>query len=79
MRFVIYARQGEATYDEVETVPEQLRPRRLAVRAFDADGMMVGWELVEGTELEAAIERLNENPRAAYLHVHDAANLSPSP
>ncbi len=73
MRFAIYVRKGEETYDEVGKVPEQLRLRTLAVRAFDKGGMMVGWELVEGTELEAAIERLNENPRAAYLHVHYAA------
>ena len=35
--------------------------------------MMLGWELVEGRELEAAIERLFANERAAYLHVHFAA------
>jgi len=73
MRFAIYVRKGEETYDEVDKVPEQLRIRTLAVRAFDAEGMMVGWELVEGRDLEAAIERLNKNPRAAYLHVHYAA------
>ena len=73
MRFAIYVRKGEETYDEVDKVPEQLRIRTLAVRAFDKDGMLVGWELVEGRELEAAIERLNENPQAAYLHVHYAA------
>ena len=52
---------------------DQLRLRTLAVRAFDANGMMVGWELVEGRDPEAAIERLNGDPRAAYLHVHYAA------
>jgi hypothetical protein len=54
-------------------VPEQLRLRTLAVRAFDANAMMVGWELVDGRELEAAIERLFAEPRAAYLHIHFAA------
>ena len=73
MRFAIYVRKGEETYDRVGDVPEQLRMRTLAVRAFDAEGMMVGWELVEGRELEAAIERLFANERAAYLHVHFAA------
>ena len=73
MRFAIYVRSGEETYDRVGDVPEQLRMRTLAVRAFDAEGMMVGWELVEGRELEAAIERLFANERAAYLHVHFAA------
>ena len=48
MRFAIYVRQGEETFDKVDTVPEQLRKRTLAVRSFDADAMMVGWELAEG-------------------------------
>jgi hypothetical protein len=43
------------------------------VRAFDADAMMVGWELVDGQQLDAAIERLFADPRAVYLHVHYAA------
>lgn len=73
MRFAIYVRNGEETYDEVDAVPEQLRKRTLAARAFDKDGMMVKFELVEGTNLEGAIERLFAEPRAAYLHVHFAA------
>ncbi len=73
MRFAIWVRQGEKTYDKVDEVPEQLRKRTLAARAFDQDGMMAGWEMVEGTELESAIERLLAEPRAAYLHVHYAA------
>ena len=58
MRFAIYVRQGEKTYDKVDEVPQQLRTRQLAARAFDQDGMMVAFELVEGTKLEGAIERL---------------------
>ncbi len=73
MCFAIYVRKGEETYNAVDKVPEQLRLRTLAVRAFDTDAMMVDWELVEGHELEPAIERLLANPRAAYLHVHFAA------
>jgi Protein of unknown function (DUF1203) len=73
MRFAIYVRRGEETFDAVDTVPQQLRQRMLAVRAFDRDAMMVGWELADGKELETAIERLFADPRAAYLHVHFAA------
>jgi hypothetical protein len=73
MRFAVYVRKGEETYDAIDEVPEQLRIRTLAVRAFDADAMMVGWELIEGHQLEAAIERLFADRRAAYLHVHYAA------
>ena len=66
-------RQGEKTYDEVDAVPQQLRTRQLAVRAFDADGMMIGYEIVDGARLEDAIDRLLAKPQAAYLHVHFAA------
>ena len=73
MRFAIFVRQGERTYDEIDQVPEQLRIRQLAVRAFDSDAMMIGWELIDGHELESAIERLLADPRTEYLHVHYAA------
>ena len=42
MRFAVYVRKGEKSYDAIDEVPEQLRIRMLAVRAFDADAMMVG-------------------------------------
>jgi hypothetical protein len=73
MRFAIYVRKGEKTFDAVDCVPEQLRRRVLAVRAFDADAMLVGWELTDGGKLEEVIERLFADPHAAYLHIHFAA------
>ena len=73
MRFAVYVRKGERTYDSIDQVPEQLRIRTLAVRSFNAEAMMLGWELVDGQNLEAAIERLFANPTADYLHLHYAA------
>ena len=45
MRFAIYVREGEQTFDAVDVVPDQLRRRTLAVRGFDDKAMMTGWEL----------------------------------
>jgi hypothetical protein len=73
MRFAIFVRKGEATFDKLDSVPEQLRKRTLAVRAFDAEAMMVGFELVEGAKIESAIARQFADARAAYLHLHFAA------
>ena len=73
LRFAIYVRKGDETYDKVGEVPEQLRKRTLAVRAFDRKGMMTDFQLVEGSNLEAAIEKLFRAPGAEYLHVHFAA------
>jgi hypothetical protein len=50
-----------------------LRRRTLAVRVFDAEGMMTGCELIEGIWLEDAIEQQFAEPRAHYLQVHFAA------
>ncbi|MEJ2375194.1 MAG: DUF1203 domain-containing protein [Pseudolabrys sp.] len=73
MRFAIYVRAGEKTFDAVDAVPDQLRRRTLAVRGFDAQAMMTAWEIIEGIFLEEAIERQLADPAAQYLHVHFAA------
>ena len=73
MRFAIFVRKGEQTYDRVDAVPEQLRLRTLAVRAFDHAAMMLAFELVDGRNLEQGIERLLALPQAAYFHIHFAA------
>src|SRR5262249_13563525 len=73
MRFAIYVRQGEQQFDAIDQVPEQLRRRMLAVRAFDHDAMMIGHELIDGQQVEQAIERLFDDSAAAYLHVHFAS------
>src|ERR1700741_3150024 len=67
MRFAIYVRRGEEQFDALDQIPEQLRIRTLAVRAFDANGMMVEWELADGQQVEPVIERLLANPASAYL------------
>jgi hypothetical protein len=73
MRFAIYVRHGEETFDAVDAVPDQLRRRTLAVRGFDDKAMMTGWELIDGIWLEEAIERRFADPRTQYLHIHFAA------
>jgi hypothetical protein len=73
MRFAIFVREGDQTYDRVNEVPEQLRKRRLAVRSFDSKGMMVDHRLVDGQEVEPVIEGLLTPSHVDYLHVHFAS------
>jgi len=73
MRFAIFVRQGDEAYNKIDEVPEQLRQRMLAVRAFDRYGMMLSFELADGRHLEQAIEKQFNNSNAEYLHVHFAA------
>ena len=70
--YAIYVRANERTYDARDEVPAQLRTRLLALRAYDAGAMLIAYDLFEGDQLEAGIERMLANPRAAYLHAHFA-------
>jgi hypothetical protein len=55
-----------------DRLPEQLRRRLLAVRAYDADHFMLESDIVDGDELEALVGRMFTNGRVAYVHVHFA-------
>ncbi len=69
----IYVRAGAVeARPEVGEVPPVLRRRLLSVRSFDASGMMVDADVVEGRDVEPVIERLLARPDAAYLHLHNA-------
>ena len=55
----IFVREGAAVaYDQIDDVPAVMRARLLSLRAFDADGMMLDADVVEG----AAIEPLTISP-----------------
>jgi Protein of unknown function (DUF1203) len=70
----IFVREGaQARYDRTDEVPEALWLRTLSLRAFDNDGLIVAAELVDGRQIENAIERLFANPKVAYIQAHYAA------
>ena len=72
MRFASYVRKGGKACAKADDVPEQLRTRVLLVRSFDKDATFVADELVEGRDIEAAIERQLADSRTAYLHIYYA-------
>jgi hypothetical protein len=53
--------------------PDQLTRRRLSLRAFDAQHLMVDAQITDGTAGVAAARQLLADPRAEYVHVHNAA------
>lgn len=72
-RHAIYVIEGEQrTFDEVNAVPDVMRRRLLSLRAFDARGMMVDADVVEGARVEPLIERLLGDARTAYVQAHYA-------
>lgn len=69
----IFVRSGVTSATPApDEVPTMFRHRLLSVRAYDAAAMMVGAEVVNGTEIEDAIRRLFSDERVSYLHVHNA-------
>ncbi len=53
-------------------VPGMFRHRLLSVRAFDASGMMIDADVIEGERLEALLGRMLANDVVDYLHIHNA-------
>ena len=69
----IFVRSGARTASPaVGEIPAMFRHRLLSIRAYDASAMMVGAEVVKGSELEEIIERLFGNESVSYLHIHNA-------
>ena len=69
----IFIREGAtATYDQIDQVPDVMRVRLLSLRAFDAEGMMLDADIVEGEEIEPLIAKMLANPEVSYIHVHNA-------
>ncbi|HSS27861.1 MAG TPA: DUF1203 domain-containing protein [Usitatibacter sp.] len=72
-RHAIYVARGSVeAFDQVDVVPEVILTRLVSVRAFDRDHMIVDADVVEGKDAAALFERLFANPKAEYLHVHNA-------
>ena len=57
----------------VGEIPAMLLARLQSIRAYDRDAMMVAAEVVDGDEIERAVERLFEREDVEYLHLHNVA------
>ena len=69
----IYVRKvADQAFAALDTVPEVLASRLLAVRAFDAQHMMIDAEVCEGAEAGDMFERFLANRQTSYLQVHNA-------
>ena len=60
-----------AVLDLVE-IPESISSRLISARAYDADGMMLDADVVEGTVLATLIRQMFGNRRTAFIHLHNA-------
>jgi hypothetical protein len=69
---IFVTEREQPAYDAVNQIPDALGARLLSLRAFDAAGMMIDADVVDGREAEPLIRRLLADARAAFLHAHFA-------
>jgi hypothetical protein len=69
----IFVREAaRETYTSSAVPPVFLTGRLLSARAYDADGMMVDADVVEGTQIETLLDKLFARDSTDYVHVHYA-------
>ena len=56
----------------VDRVPDVLARRLLSVRAYDAAGLLVHADVLDGRELTGALDRTLGHRNVSYVHVHYA-------
>ena len=64
--------EARKTFDRTDTVPPVLRGRYLSLRAYDADGIMVDADTVDGDAVEGLVERLFSRVVVDFVHIHNA-------
>jgi hypothetical protein len=57
-----------------DALPQVLRGRPIALRAYDADGMLLGAQLALADDVAEEAREMLGDPAAAYLHAHNAAH-----
>jgi Protein of unknown function (DUF1203) len=73
--YAIYVRENaEDVASMVDRTPPVFEGRPIALRAFDADGMLRDAALALPGEVNDKIHALFTNPEIAYLHAHNAAH-----
>lgn len=71
--YAIYVRPGAVAAAFHDELPPVMAKRPIALRIFDAGGMLIGADLGrDGPETRAKIETIFSRPDAAYIHAHNA-------
>lgn len=70
---IFVRRDAKTAHPDVNEIPVMFRHRLLSIRGYDAEAMLIAAEVVKGTDLEEAIQRLFADQRVRYLHIHNAS------
>lgn len=73
--YAIYVRETALAANRFEdALPPVMANRPIALRGYDADGMLRGATLALAGDAEARIGELFARPEIAYIHAHNAAH-----
>ncbi|WDI33071.1 DUF1203 domain-containing protein [Hyphococcus flavus] len=73
--YAIYVREhAKAAFTFHNELPPVMIKRPIALRIFNAEGMLIGADLSFNDDLKAKIENAFTIPEADYLHAHNAAH-----
>lgn len=73
--YAIYVREAALAANRFEdALPPVMANRPIALRGYDADGMLRGATLALAGDAEARIGELFARPEIAYIHAHNAAH-----
>jgi len=71
--YAIYVNESAAaTRRTIDTLPGVLKNRPLALRRFNADGMLIGAALDTSGDPTGAIDTAFADPETGYIHIHNA-------
>jgi hypothetical protein len=72
--YAIYVREGAVQAGPfIDTTPPVFAGRSLALRGFDAEGMLTDARLAQPDLADEAIRSLFDDPGIAYIDIHNAA------
>lgn len=73
--YAIYVREAATVVTRmVDQLPQVFEGRPIALRGYDAAGMLRGATLALGGDADARIQDLFARPEIAYIHAHNAAH-----
>jgi hypothetical protein len=73
--YAIYVRENASEPLVLDdATPPVFAGRQIALRAFDAEGMLRGASLALNDDADARIRELFDRPEIAYIHAHNAAH-----
>ncbi len=68
----IFVRENAREVEPQLRAPESFRQRLYSARSYAVDGWMIDADVIQGSTIECGLEKLFQDERASYIHLHHA-------